>query len=129
MMESADRFVQESEGGCKMNMPGFTGETSLYKARGHYRAMASAATAFVVSGVLPQLPIGFCQANCDKIADPFLRGVCEIQCMEQGGDGGGGGGHFCRPACTPCRPDARSSTGSSRLCRFSDCTIEHVECG
>jgi len=49
-----------------MNMPGFTGETSLYKTRGHYCAMASTPTGLVGERVLPQLPIGWCMADCDE---------------------------------------------------------------
>jgi hypothetical protein len=38
-----------------MSMPGFAAETSLYKTRGHYRAMASTPPALVGRrGVLPQ---------------------------------------------------------------------------
>ena len=49
-----------------MNMPGFTAETSLYKTRRQYPAVAGTPNALVGSqGVLPQLPIGFCMADCD----------------------------------------------------------------
>src|SRR5216683_5494663 len=115
-----------------MNLPGFAAETSLYRTSGHYRAMAGAPNALVDGrGVLPQLPIGFCQANCDSIADTFLRTVCEIQCIERlgGGDSGGGAGQFCRPKCGPCRRDPRSPSGFSSTCRNPDCSTEKIDCG
>lgn len=116
----------------EMNIPGFTAETSVYKTNGYYRAMAGTPNALEDGrGVLPQLPIGFCQANCDMINDPFLREVCEIQCIERLGDGGSGGGgvHYCHPTCGPCHPDALSPSGYSMTCRYYDCTTEKVDCG
>src|SRR5262245_57478555 len=109
-----------------MNLPGFTAETSLQLPGSTYRSMAGPAYGSL-SQVLPQLPIGFCQANCDRIQDPFLRSVCELQCFSQGGGGGtgGGGGQVCRPQCGRCLRDADSPTGRSKLCllrNFDDVT-------
>lgn len=81
-----------------MNIPGFTGETSLYRTAGRYRAVARAASVF--SGgrsVRPQLPIsiGFCMADCDDQYDwgSLPNTMCKFDCMDAGfGDGGGGGG-------------------------------------
>lgn len=106
-----------------MNMPGFTAEASLYKASGHYR-MAGAPNDLVGSHeVLPQLPIGFCQANCDHIQDDFLRTVCNLGCLDQsdGGGVGGGGGQSCRPSCGPCHSDPDSPTGRSKTCVKRNC--------
>jgi len=82
-----------------MNMPGFTGETSLYKTAGHYRALAGAAPAFAAGrSVLPQLPIsiGFCMADCDGQYEwgSLANTICKFDCMDAGfgGNGGGGGG-------------------------------------
>jgi hypothetical protein len=38
-----------------MNMPGFTGETSLYKTSGHYRIVGTPNDLLGSRGVLPQL--------------------------------------------------------------------------
>ena len=113
-----------------MNMPGFKAEASLYKTSGHYR-MAGTPNDLVGSrGVLPQLPIGFCQANCDAISDPFLRTVCELQCADQGGcgGGGGGGGQFCRPGCGPCRR-VTGKPGRWKTCIRRNCDDYEVRCG
>jgi hypothetical protein len=74
-----------------MNMPGFAGETSLYKTRGHYRAIANAVGG---RGVLPQLPIGFCMADCDAQYEwgTLDNTVCKFDCLGSGNGGGGGGG-------------------------------------
>ena len=78
-----------------MNMPGFTAGTSLYKTGGRYRAVANALVGSL--GVFPQLPIGFCMADCDASYDwgSLDNSVCKLNCMSEGslgGDGGGGGG-------------------------------------
>lgn len=109
-----------------MNIPGLTAEASLYRTNG-YSWMAGTRAAMANSReVLPQLPIGFCQANCDQIQDDFLRTVCEIRCSEQGSGGGDGVGsghqdHLCRPGCGPCQHDPSSSSGRSRTCIKSSC--------
>ena len=114
-----------------MNIPGFTGETSLYKTRGHYRAMASTPSVSVGGrGVLPQLPTGFCWANCDQQypIGTLEHTICLFGCMEGpgGGDGGGGGGGeprpHCRPRCTPC-------LGGSRTCLLGNCEEIEIPCG
>lgn len=107
-----------------MKMPGFTAQASLYKAGGHFR-MAETQNNLIGSGeVLPQLPIGFCQANCDHIQDDFLRSVCELRCSEDqggGGGGGGGGGQHCSPKCGPCNSDPNSPTGGFQTCIKPNC--------
>lgn len=106
-----------------MNLPGFTAETSLGLS-GHYRATAGGFGGFAnLPAVMPQLPIGFCQANCDMIQDPFMSAVCKLQCLDGGGGsgGGGGGGQVCRPACGRCLPDEDSPTGRSKLCILRNC--------
>src|SRR5258705_9201107 len=106
-----------------MSLPGFTAETSLQLAGGTYRSVGGMSSG-LVSGVLPQLPIGFCQANCDRIIDPFLSAVCRLQCLDQGGGGpggGGGGGQVCRPGCGRCLPDSESPTHRSKTCILRNC--------
>jgi hypothetical protein len=112
-----------------MNLPGFTADATLYKTNVNYKTVGSHFVT-VGHGVVPQLPIGFCQANCDHISDPFLREVCNLQCMDQGGGGGGGGGggEFCRPACGPCHPDPDSPTGRYKTCVKRNCDTYDVRC-
>lgn len=110
-----------------MNLPGFTAETSL-QSNGHYRTMVGAGGFTTMSGVVPQLPIGFCMANCDRIGDDFMRSVCNLNCLGGGGNGGGGGPsqHLCTPRCSrTCYPNEDSPTGRSRLCILRNC--EDVE--
>jgi hypothetical protein len=64
-------------GDADMKLPGFTADSALCKTT---RTYISSSPSFITAGthgVLPQLPIGFCQANCDHISDPFLRSVCK----------------------------------------------------
>ena len=79
-----------------MNMPGFSGKSSLYRTKGRYRASASLPHVFDGPSVLPQLPrsIGFCMADCD---DQYEWGtldntVCKFDCLDDGNGGGGNGG-------------------------------------
>ena len=114
-----------------MNTPGFAAAASLYKATGQYRAVAGSPNALPGGReVLPQLPIGFCQANCDAIADPFLRTVCDLNCLGSGGQGSGAGGgsHSCLPRCGRCLPDPDSRTGRSRLCVRPNCEAVDRAC-
>lgn len=106
-----------------LNMPGFTAPASLYKSGGHFRKAEARNTLAGNGDVLPQLPIGFCQANCDSIEDDFLRTVCEMKCSGDQGGGGGGGGHpqICKPTCGPCRADDSSSTGGFQTCIKTNC--------
>ncbi len=116
-----------------MNMPGFSAQAALGRTRGRYRRFGPGASMGHAGRVTAQLPIGFCQANCDRIQDDFMRTVCEMQCLDQGGGGGtgpggGGGGPVCRPKCQTCRRDTSSSTGRSRSCINRDCDAYTVEC-
>jgi hypothetical protein len=115
-----------------MNMPGFSAQAALARTRGRYRRFGHGASMDSTGRVTAQLPIGFCQANCDRIQDDFMRTVCEMQCMDQGGGGtdpgGGGGGTFCRPKCQTCRRDPESSSGRSRSCINRDCDTYTLEC-
>jgi hypothetical protein len=71
-----------------MNMPGFSAQAALAGTRGRYRRFGRH-TAMAADGrVTPQLPIGFCQANCDRIQDDFMRTVCEMRCLDRSGGGG-----------------------------------------
>ena len=78
-----------------MNMPGFTAETSLYRTAGRYHAIADPANGLVAGRrVLPQLPIGFCMADCDDQYEwgTLDNSVCKFNCMDSGNGGAGGGG-------------------------------------
>jgi hypothetical protein len=116
------------------NMPGFSADATLYNTRRHYRKAGNRSDFAGSPGVIPQLPIGFCMADCDFVyqSDPFLRDVCKLGCLG-GGDGGGTGGGgatepHCRPHCTPCRRDLASETGRSRTCLTFDCESNTVAC-
>src|SRR5262249_49320455 len=117
----------------QMNMPGLTAESSLYRSNAFYRS-ARASGAPGKRQVVPQLPIGFCMANCDRIRDDFLRSVCELNCFEQdgtgrgGGGGGGGGGQHCKPSCGPCIPDPESPLGGFKTCIKTNCDDYDVAC-
>lgn len=87
-----------------MNMAGFTAEASLHKSSGHYR-MAGTPNDLVGSrGVLPQLPIDLCLADCDFTYhdNPFGRDFCRNVCQNMGGGGGGGPSEPPEPRCGPC---------------------------
>ena len=49
-----------------MSMPGFMAETSLYTSTAHYVGRSTHAGAAELHGVTPQLPAGFCMADCDQ---------------------------------------------------------------
>jgi hypothetical protein len=116
----------------RTNMPGFTAEAAQCNSGGRYRSAAVPHGFAASHGVIPQLPIGFCMANCDyREQDPFLNSVCKLNCLGEGGGGsgpGGGGGPRCRPRCTRCSPDSQSETGRSRTCVSVDCDAETVPC-
>jgi hypothetical protein len=114
-----------------MNLPGFSADATLYKTKVNYNTTSSHFGTAGSYAVLPQLPIGFCQANCDRIQDPFLRQVCELRCFEQtggGGGGGGGGGQFCTPGCGACHPDPDSPTGRYKTCVKRNCDTYDLRC-
>ena len=126
-----------------MNIPGFTADTSIYKTRGHYRAMASHPAASANKrAVLPQLPRQLqllqCLQDC-SLADssPFCQQLCfwqdHINTSDDffgsrgggrgsGGGSGGGGGQSCVPECGPC-------IDGSRLCVRHDCSDYDRPCG
>jgi hypothetical protein len=115
------------------NAPKFTAEASLYKSNVHYRVAGSPNDLLSSREVLPQLPVGFCMAECDfTISDPFLSDVCKLGCL----GGSGGGGVFeprdfeprCRPRCSRCLPDLESETGRSRTCVRADCEVATIPC-
>ncbi|WHZ16086.1 MAG: hypothetical protein OJF52_002935 [Nitrospira sp.] len=113
-----------------MKLPGFTAGSTLYKTTRTYNSIGRSFVTPGNHGVLLQLPIGFCQANCDHISDPFLRSVCNLQCFDQGGGGGGAGrgGQFCRPGCGPCHRDPDSPTGRYKTCVKRNCDTYDVRC-
>lgn len=119
----------------RTNLPGFSAEAAVYNAGRHYRGTAKASDFASGAAVIPQLPIGFCMADCDYVYqnDPFMRDVCKLQCLGagDGGAGGGGGGGtepHCRPTCSPCRRDTESETGRSRTCLTRDCESNTIAC-
>jgi hypothetical protein len=113
-----------------INMPSFTAEASLYRNSGHYRMAGIPHDLAGNGGVIPQLPIGFCMANCDHIQDDFLRSVCNLNCLDGGGGGGGGGGvggQVCRPSCSPCRA-VPGEPGRWKTCIKRNCDDYEVRC-
>jgi hypothetical protein len=112
-----------------MNMPELTAESSLYRSSAFYRS--ARASGVLRDKILPQLPIGFCMANCDRIQDDFMRSVCELRCFDQqggGGGGGGGGGQHCTPSCGPCVQDPESPLGGFKTCIKTNCDSYDVAC-
>src|SRR5215813_5995715 len=110
-----------------MNLPGFSADATLYKTKVNYNTTSSHFGTAGSYAVLPQLPIGFCQANCDRIQAPFLRQVCELRCFEQTGVGGGCGGgrvgQIGATGCVPCHPEPDSPGGRYKTCVKRKCDI------
>jgi hypothetical protein len=119
-----------------MNIPGYNAEVSLYKTRGHYRAMAGTPNALVGGrGVLPQLPLDLltCLRDCQFDPDFALcNDICYWNDFTSGGGGGdgggGGGGGGCPRTCGACLRDPHSASGFSKTCRFPNCEIYKIEC-
>lgn len=125
-----------------MTIPGFTASNSLHSARGRYRTKAGPPGVFTLSaGVVPQLPrqldLLLCLENCQFSSDEACRDTCfrlhDIRTTDDsfpppGGGGGGGHNPHCTPKCEPCRRDANSETGRSRLCVTRDCEVNTVAC-
>jgi len=113
-----------------INMPGFTAEASIYKTVRQYRMAGTRNNLGGGRGVLPQLPIGFCMADCDFTEhDPLSNMACKFDCLG-GQEGGGGGGPrepVCRPSCSPCRPVA-GKPGRWKTCITRNCDDNEVRC-
>jgi len=113
-----------------MNMPGFSAEASVYRTSRQYRR-AGAPNALAGSrGVIPQLPIGFCMAECDFTEhDPLANMACKFGCFDDQGGGGGGGpvDQVCRPTCTPCRR-VPGKPGRWKTCITRNCDDREVRC-
>lgn len=113
-----------------VKMPGFSGEASIYRSTRQYRMTGTYNDLTAGRGVVPQLPIGFCMADCDFTEhDPLSNMACKFGCM--GGDGGGGGsgpsGPVCKPSCTPCQRVA-GMPGRWRTCINRNCEDREVRC-
>lgn len=119
-----------------MNMPGFTGYSSLYKMSGHYRAIVSTFNAIVDGrGAVPQsLALLKCLQGCHYSDSPDY---CQQHCFWQedidnggggGGGGRGGGGQSCVPGCGPCHSDPDSPTGGYKSCVRHDCGTYDIAC-
>ena len=111
-----------------MNLPGFSAEASLYKSVRQYRMAGTRKPGS--RGVLPQLPIGFCMADCDFTEhDPLSNAACKFDCLGQsdGGGPGGPGDQVCTPGCTPCRRVA-GKTGRWKTCITRNCDDREVRC-
>lgn len=105
-----------------MNMPGFTAETAIYSSGRQYVGR-SAFGAAQSDGVTPQLPPGFCMADCDQQYDwgSIDNAVCKFDCMGGDGGGGGGGGDSGPSDCALClRSCARKPAARRKACR-QDC--------
>ena len=111
-------------------MPGFTAEASLYKSTRQYRRMGNPAAVARSRGVLPQLPIGFCMADCDfNETDPLSNAVCKFGCLDQqdGGAGGGPGDLTCKPSCSRCSR-VPGQPGRWKTCIDRRCNDREVRC-
>jgi len=105
------------------SMPGLTATASIYRTSGRYRTAGGPKDTVGGTAVLPQLPIGFCMADCDSsyADDPFLASVCKLRCFDQEGGGGGGtgggggnGGHWLALECRRCKAACRKMPPSKR---------------
>jgi len=88
-----------------LSLPGFSAEAALYRSSGSYRAVGGSVGHSAKRSILPQLPIGFCMAECDYTqGDPFSRDVCKLGCLggDPGGSGGGGPTSPGELVCGPC---------------------------
>jgi hypothetical protein len=113
-----------------MNLPGFTAEASLYKSMRQYRRTGNLSAFARGRGVLPQLPIGFCMADCDfNETDPLSNAVCKFGCLDQqdGGSVGGPGNPICRPSCTRCHT-VPGQPGRWKTCIDRKCDDREVRC-
>jgi hypothetical protein len=113
-----------------MNIPRFTAEASLYKTSRQYQMAGTPKDLVGSRGVLPQLPIGFCMADCDFTErDPLSNIACKFGCFEEqeGGGGGGPGDPVCTPSCTPCRRVA-GKPGRWKTCISRNCDDYEVRC-
>jgi hypothetical protein len=100
-----------------MTIPGFSAEGSLYEGHRHYRTAHLSSAVAASEGVLPQLAIGFCQANCDQQHPDHGSldyNVCLLGCLGEG-DGGGGGGTSGGLTPAQCYQAVR---GCRRACRY-----------
>jgi len=107
-----------------MSMPGFMAETSLYTSTARYVGRSTHAGAAELHGVTPQLPAGFCMADCDQQFEwgSLDNAVCKFGCMggDEGGGGGGGGGGGPSDCALCYRSCARKPPRQRKACR-EDC--------
>ena len=111
-----------------MNMPGFMAETSLYTSTVRYVGRSMDAGAADSRSVAPQLPAGFCMANCDAQYEwgSVDNAACKFDCMggDTGGGGGGGGGgpNYCALCLRSCAgKPVRQRKACRQECREDFC--------
>ena len=112
-----------------MNMPGFSAEGALYKSSRYYVGRTTSGALAASLGITPQLPIGFCMAECDGQYDSgsLDNQICKFGCMDTGGGGGGGdgggggGGGGSGRACLLCRRGCRGKVGATRTACLDAC--------
>ncbi len=108
-------------------MPGFTATAALYRAANRYRSSGVTARGTASRGIEPQLPIGFCMADCDyqNPNDPLMASVCKAGCFDSapdtGGGGGGGGTGDSVRACIQCKARCNRKPVSQRAACRADC--------
>src|SRR5262249_16179817 len=119
-----------------MTMPGFAADASLYTSSKHYQSFLATRALPGTENVIPQLPIGFCMADCDYTeTDPLLNAICKFDCLDQGGngDGGGGGGgggdggESCKPGGGGCGR-IPGKPGRWKTCFDRNCNDRLVRC-
>jgi hypothetical protein len=109
------------------HMPGFTAAAALYPTAGRYRTSGAAGRRSGSRAIEPQLPIGFCMADCDfqYPSDPLMASVCKFGCFDSapgdGGGGGGGGGGVSPRACIQCKARCNRKPVSQRAACKADC--------
>ena len=108
-----------------MSMPGFNAEGSVYKSSRYYIGRPTSGALGASVGITPQLPIGFCMAECD---DQYQWGtldnqVCKFGCMDagSGGGGGGGGGGGDLSDCALCRKGCQNKFGAQKTKCLNRC--------
>jgi hypothetical protein len=74
-----------------MKTPGFNAEASLYKSSRRYIGRATSGVLSASMGITPQLPIGFCMADCDGQYDwgTLDNQICKFGCLDAGSGASG----------------------------------------
>jgi hypothetical protein len=105
------------------HMPGFTAATSLYPTAGRYRSAGTPGLRPESRAIEPQLPIGFCMADCDfqNPNDPLMASICKFGCFDDAQGAAGDGGGISSRACIQCRGRCNRKPVSQRAACRADC--------